>query len=68
MGAYSWDLALFSYGNQWRRARRLFHEFLNVKAVTNFDDYQSKYAYRFLSRLADTPDDFLHHAQLYVSP
>ena len=64
MGTYSWDLAIFGYGNQGRRARRLFHEFLNVGAVMNFDGYQYKYVYRFLSRLADTPDDFLDHAQL----
>ena len=67
MGIYSWSIINVPYGNQWRRGRRLFHEFLNVKAVTNYDDYQRKHARRFLSRLAETPDDFLHHAQLCVS-
>ena len=67
MDLYSWDMVGFSYGNQWRRARRLFHEFLNVNAVTNFDRYQHKHAYRFLSRLAETPEDFFDHAKLCVS-
>lgn len=66
MGTTSWSVFSFGYGSRWRRARRLFHEFLSMKAVTNFDDYQRKYAYRFLSRLAETPDDFLDHAQLCV--
>ena len=67
MNHYSWDIAIFGYGNRWRSGRRLFHEFLDPKAVTNFDGYQYKYTYRFLSRLADTPDDFFDHAQLCVS-
>jgi len=67
MGLYSWDIVGFGYGNRWRRGRRLFHQFLNVNAVTNFDGYQRKHAYRFLSRLAETPEDFLDHAQLYAS-
>lgn len=68
MGLYSWDIVGFRYGNQWRRGRRLFHEFLNMKAVVNFDGYQHKHAYQFLSRLAETPDELLDHAQLCVSP
>ena len=64
MDVYSWDFALNSYGIQWRRCRRLFHEFLNVNAVSRFDDYLSKHTYRFLSRLAETPDDFLDHTHL----
>ena len=64
MGMYSWNIVAIGYGNQWRRGRRLFHEFLNIKAVTKFDGYQYKHAYRFLSRLAEAPDGFLDHAQL----
>jgi hypothetical protein len=68
MHIYSWGiLGHVKYGNQWRRGRRLFHEFFNAKAVTAFDDHQHKYAHRFLSRLAQTPDEFLGHAQLCVS-
>ena len=67
MDLYSWNIVTASYGSRWRRGRRLFHEFLNIKAVENFDGYQYKHAYRFLSRLADAPDEFLNHTQLYVT-
>jgi hypothetical protein len=67
MGIYSAGfLALVDCGSQWRRGRRLFHEFLNAKAVLTFDDHQHKSAHRFLSLLAQTPDNFFEHAQLYV--
>ena len=55
---------MLPYGNKWKRGRRLFHEFFNVKEVTNFDDYQRKHARRFISRLSQTPEDFLAHSQL----
>jgi len=54
------------YGSQWRRCRRLFHEFLNVNVVSRFDGYLNKHTFRFLSRLAETPDDLLGHIQLSV--
>ena len=61
-------MAVARYGSKWKKARRLFHDFFNTKAVTNFDDYQRKHIYRFISRLSQTPEDFLAHAQLYVFP
>jgi len=66
MGVYTWDFVLFAYGDEWRRCRKLFHEFLNVTAVSRFDSYLEKHVCRFLSRLAETPDDFLGHAKLSV--
>ena len=68
MGTYSWNLVALQYGSKWRKGRRLFHEFFNMKATTNFDNYQRKHAYRFISRLSQTPEDFLAHAQLYTFP
>ena len=52
------------YGKQWRNCRRLLHEFLNITAVTRFDEYQLKHANRFLLCLAETPGDFLDHVKL----
>jgi len=66
MDAASRNFALMGYGSQLRRCRRLFHEFLNVNAVSRFDSYLNKHTFRFLSRLAETPGDFLGHAQLSV--
>ena len=68
MDTYSWNMAVVQYGSRWRKARRLFHEFFNMKVVSNFDNYQRKHAYRFISNLSKTPEDFLAHAQLCVLP
>jgi len=48
------------------RCRRLFHKFLGENAVSRFENYLNKHTCRFLSRLAETPDDFLAHMQLLV--
>ena len=66
MDAYSWGIPILGYGNRWRKGRRLFHEFFNMKATTSLDGYKRKYACRLLSLLAETPSDFLDHIQLYV--
>jgi len=63
MGMYSWDFAVSGYGSHWRRCRRLFHEFLNMKVVSRYDDHLKKHSRRFLSRLAETPENFLGHTQ-----
>ena len=68
MDAYSWSVPILLYGSKWKRGRRLFYEFFNVKAVDSFDDYQRKHARRFISRLSQTPEDFLAHSQLCVFP
>ena len=66
MDVCSWDFAVMGYGSQLKRCRRLFHEFLNVNAVSRFDNYLNKHTCRFLSRLAEAPDDFLDHTKLSV--
>jgi len=66
MDVYTWNVVWIAYGDEWRRCRRLLHEFLNLKVVSRFDDYVTKHTRRFLSQLAETPDDFLDHTQLYV--
>ena len=68
MDVYSWDFNMFDYGSQLRRCRRLFHEFLGPHATSRFDNYLNKHTRRFLSRLAETPDDFLAHIRLSVLP
>ena len=64
MGLCSWNIAVIEYGNMWKSRRKLLHKFLNVRAVTQFDDYQRKHAYRLLSNLAVSPERFLDHAEL----
>jgi hypothetical protein len=50
MDAYSWKLVGGRYGTKRRKGRRPFHKLFNMKAVTNFDDYQRKHTYLFISR------------------
>jgi len=66
MDVYTWDFVSFGPGTQWRRCRRLFHEFLNVNAVSRFDNSLNKHSCRLLSRLAETPASFLGHVRLSV--
>ena len=63
MGLYAWNIAM-SYGNPWRDGRRLLHEFLNPRAVTNFDDYQRKHAYRLPLQLVESPENLSDHVEL----
>jgi len=66
MDVYSWDFGMFDNGSQLESCRKLFHKFLSATAVSRFDNYLNKHTWRFLSRLAETPDDFLAHAKLSV--
>ena len=67
MDEYSWAIPLMKHGSHWRNGRRLLHEFLSARAVTNFDGCQRKHAYRFCLRLTESPESFLDHAKLWVS-
>jgi hypothetical protein len=64
MGHYSWNIGVIGYGNLWKNSRRLLHEFLNVRAATNFDDYQRKHAQRLLPLLVESPENFSDHIEL----
>ena len=66
MEVHSWAVSFMEYGNLWRSSRRLLHEFLNMRAVIEFDEYQRKHAIRMLSHLGESPDRFFNHAELYV--
>ena len=64
LGLYSWDIGVMEYGTEWRNGRRVLHEFLNLRAVTRFDEYQYKHAHRLLLRLTECPGDFAQHIEL----
>ena len=55
MGHDAWALGVMEYGSLWRNSRRVLHEFLNLRAVTNLDDYQRKHAHRLLLHLVESP-------------
>ena len=52
------------YGDRWRSSRRLLHEFLNVRAVKDFDDLQYHYSRDFALRLSESPEDLWGHMKL----
>jgi hypothetical protein len=60
-----WDFnfGLLPYGLWWRRHRRSFHNFFDIKAVSKYETIQRREVHAFLRRLLDTPDNFLHHVR-----
>jgi len=64
----SWYFALLQSGNLWRAHRRLFNRFFNASAVNQFDDKVHKAVNGFLRRLSESPERFLSHVHLCVSP
>jgi len=57
-------LVMMSYGARWRVRHRLFQEVLGPKLTGSFDDHQSKYVHRFLSRLLEEPKNFIQDLEL----
>ena len=64
MGLCSWNIGIMEYGELWKNCRKLFHEFLNARAATKFNDYQRKHAYRLLLHLVETPEELFGHIEL----
>lgn len=65
MGETSWNMSIMKYGREWKDSRKLFNGFMNPRAVVQFDGYQRKHAHRLLSRLVETPQDFVEHVNLW---
>ncbi|KAF8880642.1 cytochrome P450 [Infundibulicybe gibba] len=61
----NWDIILsfLPYGPAWRARRRLFHENFHVGAVGKYKPIQARESRKFLRRLLETPDDFMHHVR-----
>ncbi|KAI0745142.1 cytochrome P450 [Earliella scabrosa] len=60
---WTWLFSVLPYGSQWRRTRRLFHEYLNSNATIKHRPIQQLHSRRYLVRMLETPEDFLHHAR-----
>ena len=58
---FDWALTVQGYGTRWRRHRRAFHQYFNPSAVVAYKQAGKLEVHRFIQRLIDTPDDFLHH-------
>ena len=58
-----WDRAMpfRPYDAMWRKQRKIFHEFFQLKAVSEYLPIETRVSHNFLRRLLVTPGDFLHH-------
>ena len=62
-----WSLGLLPYSSQWRKQRKMFHQFFNSSAVEAYQPSQLSEVKRFLINLLDSPDRFMGHIRRYVS-
>ncbi|KAH7907808.1 cytochrome P450 [Hygrophoropsis aurantiaca] len=60
---FGWDLnfAFTPYGNEWRLARRFFHQSFRAEAAPNFHPVQMRKAILMLHALLETPQNFVDH-------
>lgn len=51
------------YGQEWRRRRKEMHQFIHPNAVAQYQPLQQRETVKFLNRLLNQPEDFLHHVR-----
>ena len=58
-----WDFAVLflTYGAEWRKHRKLFHEYFQPNVVSEYLPIQKREVHAFLRRLLVTPEDLFHH-------
>ncbi|KAF8884168.1 cytochrome P450 [Infundibulicybe gibba] len=63
MELMDWDIimAFLPYGSAWRARRRVFHENFHMGVAGQYRPTQAREARKFLQRLLDTPENFMHH-------
>ncbi|KAF8884187.1 cytochrome P450 [Infundibulicybe gibba] len=61
----NWDIVMsfMPYGSAWRARRRLFHAHFHMGVVGQYKPVQARGSRKFLQRLLDTPDNFMHHVR-----
>ncbi len=59
-----WVLVLMQYGDRWRRARRMMHQYFYADASCNFQEVQLRDARTLLRHLQVSPEEFLAHIRL----
>ncbi|KAF9044362.1 putative CyP450 monooxygenase [Panaeolus papilionaceus] len=58
---WRYNFAFMSYGPEWRKHRKAFHEHFNQAVIDRYDDIQLTEIRKFLGRLLEAPDNFMHH-------
>ncbi|KAK7688955.1 hypothetical protein QCA50_007646 [Cerrena zonata] len=61
-----WSFILQSYGEDWRKRRKIFHQYLGPSAVREFDGHLSEHIGGYLKRLKATPEHMFEHTRWMV--
>ncbi|EJF55960.1 cytochrome P450 [Dichomitus squalens LYAD-421 SS1] len=60
---WEWLFSVADYGTQWRKTRRLLHEYMHPNAVKQYRPIQEREVTKYLVRLLEHPKEFLHHGR-----
>ncbi|KAJ8475189.1 hypothetical protein ONZ51_g6728 [Trametes cubensis] len=63
ISGWEWTFVLMPYGQEWRRRRKEMHQFIHPNAVAQYQPLQQRETVKFLNRLLNQPEDFLHHVR-----
>ena len=63
---WEWTFVLMPYGLPWRRRRKEMHQFFHPNVVAQYQPLQQRETVKFLRRLVEKPDTFLHQVRQYV--
>ncbi|KAF5345745.1 hypothetical protein D9758_011875 [Tetrapyrgos nigripes] len=58
---FTWHLAFMPYGKEWRKARKVFHQELNPRALLQYRPVMVSATQKLLVLLLEKPEDFLNH-------
>ncbi|KAH7927918.1 cytochrome P450 [Leucogyrophana mollusca] len=61
------NFAFTPYGNEWRLARRLFHQSFRAEAALDFRPMQLRKARQLLNNLTDTPQSYQAHVTTFAA-
>ncbi|KAF8891877.1 cytochrome P450 [Infundibulicybe gibba] len=61
-----WDFGHLPYSDLWRRHRKMFHQYFQHNAVSEFTDVQTAATADLLHMLVEKPDNFRSHVRQYL--
>ena len=66
MGFEDWAFTIMSYGERWRKERRMFHSQMHMNTTPKFQSVQTLQARLFLKKLVDRSDELAVAVRGYV--
>ena len=67
MGLEDWNFAIMTYGDTWRKTRRIFHSQMHSNAAPRFQSVQKRQARAFLKQLLEDPTELAVSVRGYVT-